>query len=175
MSGLPVLKVPSLDEFKSKLQHDEKKEPAPVAEMKRENKLVIAYSKEIPQDVKTLFSSLGRVVEFNYDVHSSLKLLAIDFNYMYVDITKEKNRLYLKLHRKELDQIHSIGYAHKFELETCQREDAWFNAMEKAISAFDTLIGSADEMEQALFQSKLKYQSKAVSVLKKCFSCVAGH
>jgi hypothetical protein len=177
MSALPVLKVPSLDEFKSKLEehksavvvHEEKK-------VEKQNKLVIAYSKEIPAEVKTLFASLGRTVEFNYSVHSMVSLLQIEFNYLYIDITKEKNRLYLKLHRKELEQMDSIAFCYKFEIDTLQdRSDAWFKAFGKAISVFDMLIGDADQMKQVLYNDKLKYSHKVTSVLKKVFSCVNGH
>ena len=145
-------------------------------EEKNNNKLVIVYSRDIPQNVHTLFKSLGKVVDFSYKIHGSYSLRDIQYNYLYIDIRDEQNRIYLKLHRQELQQIDSLAFGHKIEFEAVEeRSDAWWKACKKAISHFDSLLGHPDELQQVLFNDKLKFCSLSSSLLKKVMACFGAH
>jgi hypothetical protein len=197
MSSLSGMKIPSLDDFKMKMSDlasvpvssqpqitspklDENKIEAPEvfdSEHHHLHQLVIGYSKQIPDEVKNLFASLGKVVEFSNQQHGNLNLLSIDFNYLYIDITKQENRVYLKLHREELDTLDTLGFAHKWEIEILEKDrptDSWTRAFNKTISHFDVLIGDIDKMRDGIFNDKLKYISFFNTIFKKCLACVGG-
>lgn len=155
---------------------DEKKELSEserLSELANEDtRLIILHSKEIPADVMSVFQSIGKVIHFDYKVHSMLSLSEIDFQYLLIDITKSDSRQWLRLHRKEFEAFPNVlAYAYSFEVDSLERPDSWMKFCKKVITNFDLVVGSATHLANSLMSDKIKYQNKVSSFVKHFLSC----
>lgn len=170
--------IPSQSNIPSSVNLVFKPYPVSSVEEKKElheepdTRLIILHSKEIPADVMSVFQSIGKVIHFDYKVHSMLSLEDIDFQYLLIDITKSDSRQWLRLHRKEFEAFPNVlAYCYSFEVDSLERPDSWMKFSKKVITNFDLVVGSATHLAESLMSDKIKYQNKVSSFVKHFLSC----